>query len=106
VNLARARLRCGLQQCARGGPELGVVVVGRDFEILQRVQIRIDRSNVENRAVIFRAIEQGPIGGKNCPLTLTLIPCCGFSLMPCCQELSWARGSTRMSLGHITVEHR
>ena len=72
VPLVRAGLGGGLEQGAGDGAELGVVVTGGYFEILERVEVRIDDGDAEDGAFVFGAVEEEAVGGEELAVDVDL----------------------------------
>ena len=65
---------CGrLKQRACDGAECGVVVPCRHLEFLERVDIGVDDGDAENRAIVFRAVEQEAVRGELLAIDVDLV---------------------------------
>ena len=104
-HLIGTRFGGGLYQRTGGGAELRVVVTGGYFEILQRIDIRIDNGNAENRALIFGAVEEKTVCCReelpvdihlNAPFTIAAIWQALVQLDP---------GNNKKEIRHVAIEH-
>ena len=63
----------GLHERAGDGAKLRIVVAGGDLKFLQRVDVRIDDSNSEDRAIVLSAIEEKSVRSELLAVRVDLI---------------------------------